>query len=128
VEYGFATKSNLSMATLENKAGKFVAPSSEAGSVALGQTELPDNLRVFITDPPGDESYPIVTYTWMLLYKKYDDPNKAIAMEAMVQYGLTDGQKQAAPIGYIPLPPSVIKKVAAAADEITPDFKITIPQ
>ncbi|MBW4468103.1 MAG: phosphate ABC transporter substrate-binding protein PstS [Pegethrix bostrychoides GSE-TBD4-15B] len=126
LEYGFATKSNLSFATLENKAGKFVTPNSESGAEALAQVELPDNLRVFITDPPGDGSYPIVTYTWMMLYKKYDDPNKAIAMEAMVQYGLTDGQKQAAPIGYIALPPNVIKRVAAAADEITPDFTIKL--
>ena len=126
VEYGFASKAGLSVASLENKAGKFIAPTSEAGAEALAQVELPDNLRVFITDPPGDGSYPIVTYTWMLLYKKYDDPNKAIAMEAMIQYGLTDGQKQAAPIGYIALPPSVIKRVAAAADTITPDFKINV--
>jgi phosphate transport system substrate-binding protein len=126
VEYGFASKAGLSVASLENKAGKFIAPTSEAGAEALAQVELPDNLRVFITDPPGDGSYPIVTYTWMLLYKKYDDPNKAIAMEAMIQYGLTDGQTQAAPIGYIALPPSVIKRVAAAADTITPDFKINV--
>ncbi len=128
LEYGFATKSNLSIASLENKAGKFITPSSESGAAALSQVELPDNLRVFVTDPPGDDSYPIVTYTWMMLYKKYDDPNKAIAMEAMIQYGLTDGQKQAGPIGYIELPPNVVKRVAAAADEITPDFTINLGQ
>jgi phosphate transport system substrate-binding protein len=126
LEYGFATKSNLSMAALENKAGKFVAPSNESGSETLAQVELPDNLRAFITDPPGEKSYPIVTYSWMLLYKKYDDPKKAIAMEAMIQFGLTEGQKQASPLGYIELPPNVREKVAAAADTITPDFQIDI--
>lgn len=128
MEYGFASKGNLSMATLENKAGKFVAPTPESGTATLAQVELPENLRAFITDPPGDGSYPIVTYTWMLLFKKYDDPNKAIAMESMVQYCLTDGQKQAPPLGYIELPPNVVKQVAAAADQITPDFTITIPE
>lgn len=128
MEYGFATKANLSIAALENKSGKFVAPSAEAGAAALAGEELPENLRLFITDPAGADAYPIVTYTWMLLFKKYDDPNKAIAMEAMIQYGLTDGQKQAPPLGYIALPPNVIKRVAAAADEITPDFQISIPQ
>jgi phosphate transport system substrate-binding protein len=125
MEYGFATKANLSIAALENKAGKLISPSAESGAAALASEELPENLRLFITDPAGEDAYPIVTYTWMLLFKKYDDPNKAIAMEAMVQYGLTDGQKQAAPLGYISLPPAVIKKVATAADQITPDFKIT---
>ncbi len=127
MEYSFATKTNLKMATLENKAGKFVAPTSEAGSEALSQVELPDNLRAFIDDPEGEGSYPIVTYTWMLLYEKYDDPNKAIAMEAMIQYGLTDGQKLSPTLGFIELPPNVIQRVAAKADQLTPDFKITIP-
>jgi phosphate transport system substrate-binding protein len=128
VEYGFATQNNLKVAALENKAGKFIVPSNESGSQTLAQVELPENLRAFITDPPGEESYPIVTYSWMLLYKKYDDPNKAIAMEAMIQYGLTEGQKTAASLGYIELPLNVRERVAAAADEITPDFDIKIPQ
>ncbi|MFB2839295.1 phosphate ABC transporter substrate-binding protein PstS [Floridanema evergladense] len=128
IEYSFAKKNNLSMAELQNKAGKFVAPSNKSGSETLAQVELPDNLLAFITDPPGAGSYPIVTYTWMLLYKKYDDPNKAIAMEAMVQYCLTDGQKLSPQLGYIQLPSNVIKKVAAAADRLSPDFQITIPQ
>lgn len=128
MEYSFATKANLSRAVLENKVGKFVAPGNESGSLTLAAVELPENLRLFITDPIGEGSYPMVTYTWMLLYKKYDDPNKAIAMEAMIQYCLTDGQKQAGPLGYIELPPNVVKQVAAAADQITPDFNITIPQ
>ncbi|MFB2934472.1 phosphate ABC transporter substrate-binding protein PstS [Aerosakkonemataceae cyanobacterium BLCC-F154] len=128
VEYSFASKNKLNMAALQNKAGKFVVPSNESGSATLAQVELPDNLLAFITDPPGESSYPIVTYTWMLLYKKYNDPNQAIAQEAMIQYCLTDGQKLSSQLGYIQLPPNVVKRVAAVADRITPDFKITIPE
>ncbi len=128
VEYGFATKNNLPMASLENKEGQFVAPSNESGTATLSQVELPDNLRAFITDPPGANSYPIVTYTWMLLYKKYDNPNLAIAMEAMIQFGLTQGQEQAAQLGFIELPANVRERVAAAANEITPDFDIKLSE
>lgn len=128
IEYSFATQNNLNMAALQNKAGNFVAPNNKSGSATLAQVELPDNLLAFITDPPGADSYPIVTYTWMLLYKKYDNPNQAIAMEAMVQYCLTDGQKLSPQLGYVQLPPNVVKKVAAAADKLSPDFKINIPQ
>lgn len=126
VEYGYAKNNKITMASLENKAGKFIIPSQEAASKTLANVELPDNLREFITDPEGEESYPIVTYTWILAYKKYDDPNKAIAMEAMIQYALTEGQKQSPTLGYIPLPPNVIAKVATAANEITPDFDIKV--
>jgi len=126
VEYSFAKSNNLAMATLENKTGQFVVPTDESGTETLSQVELPENLRAFITDPPGEKSYPIVTYTWMLLFQKYDNPNKAIAMEAMIQFGLNEGQKQAKALGYIELPLNVREKVAAAANQITPDFDIKL--
>lgn len=48
------------------------------------------------------------------------------AVEAMIEYALTDGQKLATELGYVPLPQNVITKVAAAADQITPDYKIAV--
>lgn len=126
VEFGYANQNGLSMAALENQAGNFVKASAESASETLAAVELPDNLRAFITDPEGENSYPIVTYTWLLAYKTYDDPNKAIAMEAAIEYGLTEGQKQSEELGYIPLPPNVVEKVAAVADEITPDYTIKV--
>jgi len=44
----------------------------------------------------------------------------------MIQYGLTDGQKQSAVLGYVPLPATVVEQVAKAADVISPDFAITV--
>lgn len=126
VEYGYAKNNKLHMAAIQNKAGQFISPSDEAASETLANVELPENLRAFITDPDGDTSYPIVTYSWILAFPKYDDPNKAIAMEAMIQYVLTDGQKVAPALGYIPLPKKVVEKVAAVADQITPDFTINV--
>jgi phosphate transport system substrate-binding protein len=126
VEYGYAKNNGLTMAMLQNKAGKFVEPTDQSAEDTLASVELPANLRAFIVNPEGDNSYPIVTYTWILAYKKYDDPNKAIAMEAMIQYGLTKGQEQSAALGYVPLPKTVVEKVAVAADEISPDYKIKV--
>lgn len=124
VEYGYAKNNNLKMASLENKAGQFVAPSDAGASQTLEAVELPENLRAFISDPEGAQSYPIVTYTWLLAHKKYSDPQKAKAIEAMIEYGLTEGQKVATELGYVPLPKTVVEKVAAAADQISPDYKI----
>ena len=126
VEYGFAKKNNLSTAALENKAGKFIKANDESASKALGAVQLPGNLRAFVTDPEGEDSYPIVTYTWILAYKQYDNPAKAKAVEAMIEYGLTEGQKVAAELGYVQLPQNVVEKVAAAADAISPDYTIAV--
>ncbi|GBF80913.1 phosphate ABC transporter substrate-binding protein PstS [Aphanothece sacrum] len=126
VEYGYAKNNGLTMASLENAAGKYVEANDTTASATLDAVTLPENLREFITDPQGEGSYPIVTYTWLLVPKTFDDPQKAIAMEAMIQYGLTKGQEQSAALGYVPLPMSVKEKVAAAADTISPDYQIKL--
>lgn len=126
VEYGYAKSNKLNIASLENKAGKFVAPTDEAASKTLEAVKLPENLRAFISDPEGEGSYPIVTYTWLLAPKKIADADKAKAMEAVVEYGLTEGQKIAGELGYVPLPEAVRKQVATIADQISPDYKIEV--
>ncbi|MGI0479217.1 phosphate ABC transporter substrate-binding protein PstS [Geminocystis sp. CENA526] len=126
IEYGYAVNNNIPKASLQNKSGAFVYPEDATTSATLAAVELPENLRAFITDPEGEDSYPIVTYSWILAYEKYDDPNKAIAMEAMIQYALTEGQEVAIGLGYIKLPQNVREQVAEVADRITPDFTINV--
>jgi phosphate transport system substrate-binding protein len=118
IEYGYAEQGKLPMASLENKAGKFVKPSLESGQAALADVELPPDLRAWLPDPEGVEAYPIVTYTWMLFYKKYDDPQKAAAIRDLVQYCLAGGQKVSGKLGYIPLPENVVQAVSKAAQNI----------
>ncbi|MEG3832730.1 phosphate ABC transporter substrate-binding protein PstS [Microcoleus sp. Z1_C3] len=126
IEYGYAKNNNIKFAALENKAGNFVVYNDAAGAKTLEAVVLPENLRAFIPDPEGAESYPIVSYTWMLIPKTVADPNKAKAIEAMIEYGLNEGQKVSPELGYVPLPQNVKEKVAAAADGISPDYKIEV--
>lgn len=118
VEYGYAVMAKLPMAALQNKAGKFVAPGLAGGQAALAGATLPENMIVWIHDPEGDASYPMVTYTWMLFYKKYEDAQKVQWIHKLLDYCLTEGQKIADKAGYIPLPGSVVQKVQAAAKNI----------
>src|SRR5262245_12608232 len=75
VEFSYAKLSKLPMAALENKSGAFVEASTASGQAALAAGQLPENLRLFLPDPEGKEAYPVVTYTWLLAYRKYDNPN-----------------------------------------------------
>jgi phosphate transport system substrate-binding protein len=118
VEYGYAQHSQLPMATLQNAAGKYIAPSADSGSAALAQVELPANLRAFVTDPTGDTSYPMVTFTWWLCHTTYTKPGVADSIKALANWCLTDGQKTAPELGYLPLPAAVITKVQAAVATI----------
>ncbi len=118
VEYGYAHSQNLSTASLENKSGKFIAPTGASGAAALASAQLPPDMIVWVSDPEAPDAYPIVTFTWMLLYKKYDDKSKLEAIKGLVDYSLTDGQKDSESLGYIPLPAAIATKVKAAADSI----------
>lgn len=118
IEYGYAKQQNIATASLENKAGKFIKPSAEASAKTLTAVQLPEDLRAFITDPEGADSYPIVSYTWILAYKKYDNPAKLKAFKEVVDWALTDGQKLSEELGYVPLPENVVKKVEAAVETI----------
>lgn len=111
IEYGYALSQKLSMAVLENKSGNFVAASTESGSAALASTPMPDDLVVWASDPDVKDAYPIVTYTWLICYKQYQDRKKLDLLHDLLQYCLTDGQKDSEALGYIPLPPSVVEKV-----------------
>lgn len=114
IEYGYAIHNGLAMASLENKSGKFIVPSDETGSAALASVELPENLRIWPTNPEGENVYPITTFTWLLLYKSYPDAAKKQALIDFVTWGLTDGQKLAPELGYIALPEEVVAKCKAA--------------
>jgi len=118
VEYGYAVNNELTTASLQNKAGSFVAPTIESGAATLASVSLPENLRAFITDPEGPNDYPIATFTWLLVKKAYSAPAKAAAVKAFVTYGLTTGQAVAPELGYIALPESVVTKVRAVLDTV----------
>lgn len=121
MEYGFAKRLGLPMATLQNKAGNFVKPGAESGRLALAaaaEKELPEDLRLFLPDPEGSDSYPIVSLSWLLLYGRYDDSAKAIALEEAVTWGLTEGQQTAEEMGYIPLPEDIVSEAIAAVTTI----------
>jgi len=120
VEYHFARRLGLPMALLQNRAGRFVQPGEHSGQAALAANakQMPDNLRLFLPDPEGDESYPIVTFSWLLLYGRYPDAGKAAALKQFVSWSLTTGQGYSRELGYIPLPAEVAAQSLAALDRI----------
>jgi len=114
VEYGYAHSQNLHMAALENKSGNYVSATTDSAKAALSSAQLPADLIAWVPDPDGKDAYPIVTFTWMILYKKYDKKEKLDALKSLVAYGLTDGQKDSEALGYVPLPDAVVSKAQAA--------------
>jgi phosphate transport system substrate-binding protein len=120
VEYGFAERLSLPMAHLQNKAGRFIKPSLESGQAAIAANiaQVPGNLRVFLPDPDGEESYPIITFTWLLLHDRYEDTQKVAALKDFLHWTLADGQNYSVDLGYIPLPADMAALARAAVDRV----------
>jgi phosphate transport system substrate-binding protein len=113
MEYGFARRLGLPVALLQNKAGNYVQPGARSGSEALAGSatpDLPGGLRLFLPDPEGPASYPMVTLSWILLYDRYREPEKIAALKEALTWGLTKGQPIAEEMGYIPLPEAITSK------------------
>ncbi|CDH43119.1 phosphate ABC transporter substrate-binding protein PstS [Candidatus Contendibacter odensensis] len=120
VEYGFAKRLGLPMVHLENKAGRYIEPGLNSGQAALAAniSQIPGNLRVFLPDPEGDDSYPIVTFTWLLLHDRYPNPQKSTALKGFVNWALIEGQSYSSDMGYIPLPADVVALARVAVDRV----------
>jgi phosphate transport system substrate-binding protein len=110
VEYGFAKRLGLPVAVLQNKAGSFVTPTEASGRQALVEASAKtlSGLNQSVADPAGAGAYPIVTFSWILLYRQYADTAKAAAVRDFVAWGLSNGQTSGSKFGYLPLPGEVV--------------------
>lgn len=119
VELAYAVQNKLPYAAIQNKAGKFTEPTLESVSAAAtgAAKNLPDDLRVSITHADGKDSYPIAGFTWLLVYQKMKDKQKADALVAFLKWAMGEGQKYARDLYYGPMPAEVIrlceKKIAS---------------
>jgi phosphate transport system substrate-binding protein len=119
VDYTDAKASGLGMASVKNKDGSFVAPSSASASAsAAGVTVKPD-LTFAAVWGTGAQAYPITYQSWDLVYAKQANANDAALLKAYLGYLLGDGQKLLDQLGYAPLPDSLDQQAVAQLDKIT---------
>lgn len=108
VEYGYALKANFADAALKNQAGSFVSPSLDSIGAAGSQASGLSATNFSIIDGPGAGTYPLANFSWTLLYQKQPDRAKGLAAGKLIDYVVTTGQRQAAALGYAPLPADVV--------------------
>ena len=128
VGYEFARKIGLEIAALENKDGKFVKPSEQSCMASLAAADIPENLRLFVPDPRGADSYPIVTLSWILLRKNYKNTETANAVRDLFLWCLQDGQRYSPELGYVRVPVAIAEKAAAALNSINSGAALTSAQ
>jgi phosphate transport system substrate-binding protein len=113
VELAYAFENKLPFATLKNKAGSWVEPSIQSTSAAAGAAvkHMPADYRISLVNQPAKDAYPIVGFTWLLVYQDQKDKLKGKKLVEFLNWSLHKGQKMASPMLYAPLPESVLKMV-----------------
>jgi len=121
VELAYALTTGMKHAAVQNQAGNFIQGSidSTEAAVAASAPSLPTGdqpwTNVTMVNAPGADSYPIASFSYLLVYKELtDDPgladkNKAQSLVDFINWAITDGQQFAPDIGYVPLPEQVVQ-------------------
>jgi phosphate transport system substrate-binding protein len=120
VTLAYAVQEELPYAAIQNQAGRFVEPSIDtitAAAAAAGR--MPEDMRVSIVNPPGEQSYPIAAFAYLLVDQEQADTAKREALEDFLLWALHDGQAYTRELQYAPLPPEVAQKAAARLDPST---------
>ncbi|MBJ6723746.1 phosphate ABC transporter substrate-binding protein PstS [Geomesophilobacter sediminis] len=120
VELAYAFENKLPYASLKNKAGVFVEPSIKSTSAAAAGAakHMPADYRISLVNQPGKDAYPVVGFTWLLVYEHSKDPVKGKKLVEFLNWSLHKGQHMAAPLLYAPLPENVKKMVEKTVKNI----------
>jgi phosphate transport system substrate-binding protein len=115
VESAYASQNHETTTMLQNKDGKFVAPSMENFAAAAKSADWSkvQNFAIDLNDQPGPESWPIESATFVLLPTDPKDVNQSAAVKKFFDWGFSKGDDIATQLLYITLPDSVKAAVRA---------------
>jgi phosphate transport system substrate-binding protein len=119
VELAYANQNKLALAELKNADGHFVKPTLESTSAAAAGVTMPADYRVSITNAAGKDSWPIASFTYLLVHKDQADAKKGDALVKFLWWATHEGQKEAAPLDYAPLPKAVVGMVEKTIKSMT---------
>src|SRR5438046_10525600 len=97
----------MHQASVKNKNGKFVQASVARATPAAAQNANVSPTNFSITDEPGDGTYPIAGFSWIILRSSISDSEKGKAIVDLLKWLVTDGQSYGHDLQYAPLPSSV---------------------
>jgi phosphate transport system substrate-binding protein len=120
LELVYAANNKLSFANVKNKSGAFVKPSTDSVSAAAAGAlkAMPEDFRVSITDAEGKGSYPISSFTYLLVPSKLGKEHGKEIVDLVKWVISPSAQKMAPGLEYAPLPSGLVAKVKAKVSTI----------
>ena len=116
LNYGYVVNSDFQQVSLENLAGNFVTANAETSAAGLSQIVLDDQLRGADANPAGEDSYPIVSLTWILAYP--ESPKTPYVQETLRHMLSQESQAMSDGLGYVPLPEELRQSALEAVESL----------
>jgi phosphate transport system substrate-binding protein len=111
VELIYAMQNHISFGQVKNPAGNWVKASVDGVTEAAASIkQMPADYRISITNAPGANSYPISSFTWMLVPVKAADPAKGKVIKDFLNWMLNSGENEVSALYYAPLPKALVEK------------------
>jgi phosphate transport system substrate-binding protein len=118
VDYADAKAAALTFASVQNKSGSYVAPSTSSASAAGTTVTVAPDLTFHAVWSSDPSAYPITYQSWVLVYQKQSSSNTTKMLQAYIGYLLGSGQSLLAPLGYAPLPANILSQAKAQISKI----------
>lgn len=120
VELIYALNNHIPFAELQNKAGNWVKASlaGVTAAAASASGSMAPDFRVSITNASGADSYPISSFTWLLVYQKQSNKEVGEQIKKFLTWAIHDGQKYPPELQYAKLPAEVVQKEEAQIQQI----------
>jgi phosphate transport system substrate-binding protein len=119
IELIYALQNNIAFGLVKNAAGNFVKASLDSTTAAAASVkDMPADFRVSITNASGKSSYPIASFTYLLVPTQWQDQTKKTAMVNFLTWMLKDGEPMATELNYAPVPKLVAERERARIKEI----------
>ena len=121
VEYAYAKQNKLTYALMQNKSGKFVAPTDETFAAAAANADWKGTpgMRVILTNQPGDKAWPITGASFILLHKKAEKPEATREVLKFYDWAFKNGKQMAESLDYVPMPETVVQTIHASWKSIS---------
>ena len=118
VGLAYAIENKIPFVQLKNAAGNYISPSVASASAAANGVTLPDDMRVMITNSADPDAYPIVGFTWILVYVNQTDQAKGTALANMLWWAIHDAQADSPSLNYVQLSPIAVAKAEILVKQI----------
>ena len=131
VELAYALQNKMTVAAIQNPAGNWILPSLSSIQDAV-QSAASNGLpagdqswaSVSLLNSPESQAYPIVSFTYLLVYKELNvvpgmTQATATAEVQFLWWVIHDGQQLAPSLDYVPLPSNVVQIDEATIQSIT---------